>query len=440
MNKIIKNVVLKILLLFFISFIITSCSNIGNDNQPPVDGIDIELVNIENARDNLEIIFKDSNNNYLYVTNDVELVTFDEENSVLISWNSSNHNVINLNGNVTRPGLDTEVILTAVITNNKYSLKKEFNLNVIGTFSLDVLEASLHLEVGFTNNNNTYDYVTNDLILNLIGINDTNIVWYSRNPEVITHDGKVLRQDHDVIVILEARITKGTINKTNTYTLLVKGTLLEELQNAKNDLELIFTNINDSVERVTNNLILTKVEVNGINISWESNNLNVVSNNGEVNRSDIDHNVILTATISKNGAYLTKTFEIIVIKIDETNDDIIDEDGLFNQRDEVALYLVTYSKLPKNYMLKNEVVGHIRNYWTPTNKASVGGDRFYNNEGLLPNLSGRLYYEADINYQGEQRRNSLRIVYSNDGLIFYTSDHYGSFVKYDEVTKTWKSF
>ena len=59
---------------------------------------------------------------------------------------------------------------------------------------------------------------------------------------------------------------------------------------------------------------------------------------------------------------------------------------------------------------------------------SVGGSRFGNYEGQLPEKSGRHYYECDIDYQGG-RRNAKRLVYSNDGLIFYTDDHYKSFTQ-----------
>lgn len=116
---------------------------------------------------------------------------------------------------------------------------------------------------------------------------------------------------------------------------------------------------------------------------------------------------------------------------------LIDEFGIYNNKDDVALYLTTYNKLPSNYLTKEEAKPHISSHWTYENKLSVGGDRFYNREGLLPNEDGRLYYELDINYNGGNR-NSLRIVYSNDGLIFYTDDHYESFVEYDKETRTWK--
>lgn len=104
------------------------------------------------------------------------------------------------------------------------------------------------------------------------------------------------------------------------------------------------------------------------------------------------------------------------------DNDAIDEDGIYESKEDVALYIHTYGKLPQNFVTKNEwqALGK------PANKC-CGGDRFYNKEGLLPYKAGRLYYECDIDSLGLKKRNAKRIVYSNDGLIYYTGDHYASF-------------
>ena len=57
----------------------------------------------------------------------------------------------------------------------------------------------------------------------------------------------------------------------------------------------------------------------------------------------------------------------------------------------------------------------------------IGGDRFGNREGLLPNTEGRTWTECDIDTLHADDRGPKRIVFSNDGLIYYTPDHYGSF-------------
>lgn len=109
----------------------------------------------------------------------------------------------------------------------------------------------------------------------------------------------------------------------------------------------------------------------------------------------------------------------------------LDEAGYYTSADDVALFLHTYGRLPDNYITKSEAskLGwdpQKGNLWDVTDKMSIGGDRFGNREKLLPEEDGRIYYECDINYEGGYR-GSERIVYSNDGLIFYTEDHYESF-------------
>ena len=111
----------------------------------------------------------------------------------------------------------------------------------------------------------------------------------------------------------------------------------------------------------------------------------------------------------------------------------IREDGSYTSRDEVALYLHTYGKLPKNFISKKDAEEQgfrfgEGDFGEAFPGMSVGGSRFGNYEGQLPEKAGRRYYECDIDYQGG-RRNAKRIVYSNDGLIFYTDDHYKSFTQ-----------
>ena len=97
----------------------------------------------------------------------------------------------------------------------------------------------------------------------------------------------------------------------------------------------------------------------------------------------------------------------------------------------MALYLVTYGELPSNFITKKEARelgwegGSVQKY---LEGAAIGGDKFGNREGILPKASGRQYYECDIDTDGQNSRGAKRIVYSNDGLIYYTEDHYESFI------------
>ena len=108
----------------------------------------------------------------------------------------------------------------------------------------------------------------------------------------------------------------------------------------------------------------------------------------------------------------------------------IEEDGWYYSKEEVALYIHMYGKLPENFITKSEAQklgwtgGAVGNY---KEGAVIGGDKFGNREGLLPKKSGRQYYECDIDTKGKGSRGTRRIVFSNDGLIYYTHDHYESF-------------
>lgn len=120
----------------------------------------------------------------------------------------------------------------------------------------------------------------------------------------------------------------------------------------------------------------------------------------------------------------------------ETEDEaaVIDEDGHYTSKEEVALYLYTYGKLPSNFITKKEAEnlgwkkkdGEAGQLHVVAPGMSIGGSSFGNYEGLLPEKKGRKYFECDINYV-KGNRGAERLVYSNDGLIFYTGDHYESF-------------
>lgn len=115
----------------------------------------------------------------------------------------------------------------------------------------------------------------------------------------------------------------------------------------------------------------------------------------------------------------------------EETEALLDPDGWYYSAEDVALYLVTYGELPSNFITKNEARdlgwegGSVQRY---LEGAAIGGDKFGNREGILPKADGRQYYECDIDTDGASSRGAKRIVFSNDGLIYYTEDHYESFV------------
>ena len=108
----------------------------------------------------------------------------------------------------------------------------------------------------------------------------------------------------------------------------------------------------------------------------------------------------------------------------------LDEKGTYDSKDEVALFIHLYGRLPDNYIAKNQAEKLGWNGGSVEQVAPgkcLGGSRFYNNEKKLPEKNGRKYYECDIDTLGKKSRGSKRIIYSDDGLIYYTSDHYETF-------------
>ncbi len=106
----------------------------------------------------------------------------------------------------------------------------------------------------------------------------------------------------------------------------------------------------------------------------------------------------------------------------------LDPDGSYTSKEDVALYIHLYGKLPQNFITKNEAreLGWEGGSLEPYAPGKcIGGDRFGNYEGLLP--EDRDYRECDIDTLGADKRGAKRLVFSDDGLIYYTEDHYETF-------------
>ena len=108
----------------------------------------------------------------------------------------------------------------------------------------------------------------------------------------------------------------------------------------------------------------------------------------------------------------------------------VEEDGVYTSMEDVALYVHLYGHLPSNFITKKQAQalgwegGSLEPY---APGKSIGGDWFGNYEGLLPKAKGRSWTECDIDTMGARSRGAKRLIFSNDGLIYYTDDHYESF-------------
>lgn len=110
-------------------------------------------------------------------------------------------------------------------------------------------------------------------------------------------------------------------------------------------------------------------------------------------------------------------------------EEAISENGEYTSKDDVALYIHTYNKLPANFISKKDAqalgwTGGSLEPYAPGK--SIGGDRFGNYEGILPD--GK-YKECDIDTRGRKSRGAKRIVFDDKGNIYYTDDHYESFIQ-----------
>ena len=132
--------------------------------------------------------------------------------------------------------------------------------------------------------------------------------------------------------------------------------------------------------------------------------------------------------LPENETPVISTQEIVAAQVMDDGSTLISADGIYTSKEDVALYIHTYGCLPMNFMTKKEArelgwEGGSLEKFAPG--MCIGGDRFGNYEGLLP--EDRDYLECDIDTLGAKERGAKRIVFSEDGLIFYTDDHYESF-------------
>ncbi len=122
---------------------------------------------------------------------------------------------------------------------------------------------------------------------------------------------------------------------------------------------------------------------------------------------------------------------VLTVQADAVQRVHVERNGTYTSKEHVAAYLNRFGYLPSNYITKEHArrLGWVSSQGNLNKVApgkSIGGDRFGNYEEILPVKRGRQYYECDIDYRGG-RRNAKRLVFSSDGLIYYTEDHYNTF-------------
>ncbi len=140
---------------------------------------------------------------------------------------------------------------------------------------------------------------------------------------------------------------------------------------------------------------------------------------------------MLVATVALLLSAATFAFDTGALHAFARQAELADAEGFA----EAVTALRATKKLPGRYITKKdaEAAG-----WKPgadlcrvAPGRAIGGDPFFNREKRLPEKSGRRWYEADLDPQCG-RRGARRLLFSGDGLIFVTTDHYRTFMQVPE--------
>ena len=138
----------------------------------------------------------------------------------------------------------------------------------------------------------------------------------------------------------------------------------------------------------------------------------------------------ITSSIANDVSSASQPAEDADTSASEAADVTVTEDGSYTGKDEVAAYLHTSGKLPSNYLTTEAATAlgwdGDSDLWAVQSGAAIGGDEYANLAGLLPAADGRSWKQCDVGYNGGTR-GPERLVYSSDGLIYYSPDRFTTF-------------
>lgn len=205
----------SLLMALTISFVLLLVACGSTDNNTT----ELDRQAVLEAKEQLSIgyIGTDSEDAVLYDLSLVETTIL----GVSVSWESTNLNVISTNGNVTRPGVDTSVTLTATLTKGDASDTKIFEVLVIGTAESDLENAVNALKIIFATGEKS-DQVRSNLTLVEELDGDILVSWTSSNEDVIDSQGLVTRHEtENIVVTLTATLSKGAFVETKEFVITV---------------------------------------------------------------------------------------------------------------------------------------------------------------------------------------------------------------------------
>ncbi len=234
------------------------------------------------------------------------------------------------------------------------------------------------------------------------------VYWKTSNRKIVsvTHKGKITGLGSGVAKI-------KAIIRNHTYTCKIK---VRKVKQSSTKITVPFN---------------TKSKLTLINApkksAWFSSNQKIVYySNGSFKARAVG-----TATIT--AKYYGKSYRCnITVVSGETSSPVLNRNGRYTSRDKVALYIHTFKKLPTNFITKEQAYtrgwngGSLIPYYT---YSCIGGNTYYNNGKIKFSGKDKEYFECDIDTLGALSRGEKRLVYTNDGDIYYTPDHYATFIK-----------
>lgn len=244
-------------------------------------------------------------------------------NDTTVSWSSDTPDIITNEGAVTRPRYDLgdrKVKLTATITKGSASDTQTFEVTVAKITAQDTLnQAADTLSLG------DLSALTENISLPLSGYGGAQIEWSSSKPLVIAADGTLTRPSYnsgDTDVTLTATLQLAGLTKTKDFTahvLRLPMSDTEAVDAAYKALELPITT-------VTGDVYLPKDALNGVQVSWSSNQPQFLDHTGHVTFPSYvqgDQTITLEAVVSRGAVELRKTFSLLVPALPVSADEAV---------------------------------------------------------------------------------------------------------------------
>lgn len=211
---------------------------------------------------------------------------------VIVSWESSNPDLLSSLGVVETCSVDTEVTLTAVLTYNNETITKTFNVLVKKSRDVILNEALNSLKIDTV--------ITNDLSLPA-NVGDVLVTWTSSDVNIITNEGKIFKKPEVQTVLLKATLSYLGLTLEKSFEITIQPLVIDILQNAYDELV---------IPTFTSTDILLPLSIDNVTIVWESSNEEVMSNEGKIIKLIKKQTITLNAVLSYSGQTLTKSFTI----------------------------------------------------------------------------------------------------------------------------------